>query len=226
MKPGSDEADIKLRHTKDQELQNSILSGETSPVVELDKIDPAEGGKDMPPTRCYRIQHSNFAPDEETRVAAETLEALQGQQWTASLPENSILSTPPGEADYFDGGGLMETVRQSQRRWKIHSAPVSQQSAPNTPAGLITTISVGIVPPARVVAEDLTKANLREGSPNLLQMASSGVGKQVTSESMDSRSAGGLGGTKNNQASSSKPKVPTMHSSGPGPSGGAAGGSG
>ena len=85
---------------------------------------------------------------------------------------------------------------------------------------------MGIIPPARVVADDLTKTNLREGSPNILLMASSGVGKQVTSESTDSCSAGGLGGTKNNQPSSSKPRVSTMHSSGPGPSGGAAGGSG
>ena len=85
---------------------------------------------------------------------------------------------------------------------------------------------MGILPPARVVAEDLTKANLREGSPNLLQMASSGVGKQVTSELTDSHSAGGLGGTKNNQPSSSKPRVSTTHSSRPDPSGGAVGGSG
>ena len=87
-------------------------------------------------------------------------------------------------------------------------------------------MSVGILPPARVVAEDLTKANLREGSPNLLQMALSDVGKQVTSESMDSCSTGGLGGTKNNQPSSSKLRASTMLSGGPGPSGGAAGGSG
>ena len=50
-------------------------------------------------------------------------------------------------------------------------------------AGLISTITVGILPPARVLAEDLTKATLREGSPNLLQMASRCVGKQATSES-------------------------------------------
>ena len=76
-----------------------------------------------------------------------------------------------------------------------------------------------------MLAEDLTKANLREGSPNLLQMALSGVGKQATSESMDSHGAGGLG-TKNDQPSSSKPGAPSMHSSGPGPRCGAAGGSG
>ena len=75
------------------------------------------------------------------------------------------------------------------------------------------------------MAEDLTKANLREGVPNLLQMALSGVGKQVTSELTDSCSADRLGGTKSNQPSSSKSREPTTHSGGPGPSGGAAGGS-
>ena len=49
MKPVSDEADIQLRHAKDQELWDSILPGETSSVLELDKINSAEGGGDMPP---------------------------------------------------------------------------------------------------------------------------------------------------------------------------------
>ena len=49
-----------------------------------------------------------------------------------------------------------------------------------------------------VLAEDLTKANLREGSLNLLQMALKCVGKQAASESTDSCSAGRQGGTKNN----------------------------
>ena len=79
-------------------------------MVELEKIDPAEGGKDMPPPDATGSSIPTFAPDEETRAAAETLEALQGQQWTAGLPKNLSLSTPPGEADYFDGGGLMETL--------------------------------------------------------------------------------------------------------------------
>ena len=76
------------------------------------------------------------------------------------------------------------------RRQKIHSTPVSQPSTPATPAGLISTITVGILLPARVLAEDLTKATLREGSPNLFQMTLKGVGKQTTSESTDSHSAG------------------------------------
>ena len=47
MKPGSDKVSIQSRHAKDQELQGSILLGETLPVVELDKIDSTEGGEDM-----------------------------------------------------------------------------------------------------------------------------------------------------------------------------------
>ena len=105
------------------------------------------------------------------------------------------------------------------------SAPVSQLPTPNTLAGSISTITVGILPPTRVLAEDLTKAQ-REGSPNLLQIAFKCVGKQATSESTDSHSAVEQGGTKNNQASSSKPRVLTTHLSGPGSSGGAAGDSG
>ena len=98
--------------------------------------------------------------------------------------------TPLGEADYSKGEGLMETIQQSQRRQKMCSAPASQLPTPNTPAGSISTVTVGILPQARVLAEDLTKATLREGSPNLLQMASKCVSKQTTSESTDSHSAG------------------------------------
>ena len=58
------------------------------------------------------LQDLAFQPLHQMRTgaAAETLEALQGQQQTAGLPENSSLSTPPGEADYFKGDGLIETV--------------------------------------------------------------------------------------------------------------------
>ena len=93
-----------------QKIKNSILPGKTSPVVELDKIDLAKRGKDLPPPDAPGSSIPTFAPDEETRAAAETLEALQRQQWTAGLLENSSLLTPPGEADYFKGEGLMETV--------------------------------------------------------------------------------------------------------------------
>ena len=191
-------------------------------MVELDNIHSTEEGGDMPPPDAPGPTLSTYAPDEETRAAAKVLKTLQKQQPTASLPKGSGLSTPPGEADYFKGGSLMRTVQQRQR---MHSTPVSQLSTPTTPAGLISTITVGILPPARVLAEDLTRATLRERSPNLYQMTLRGVGKQATSESTDSCSMGERGGTKENQASSSKPGVLTTHSSAPGSSGSAAGGS-
>ena len=56
-------------------------------------------------------------------------------------------------------------------------------------------------------------------------MALKSLGKQATSESMDSCGTGRLSGAKNDQPSSSKLGVPSMHSSGPGPSWGAAGSS-
>ena len=150
-------------------------------MVELDNIKSTGEGEDMPPPDVPGPTIPTHAPDEETRAAAEVLKALQKQQPTASLPKGSSLLTSPGEADYFEGRGLMMTVQQSVMR---------QTSTPTIPAGSISTITVGILPSARVLAEDLTKATQREGSPNLLQMTSKGAGKQTTSESMDSHSMG------------------------------------
>ena len=193
-------------------------------MVELDNIHSTEGGEHMPPPDKTFIP--TYAPYEETRAAAEVLEMLQKQQPTADLPKSSSLSTPPDEANYFEGGGLMETVQQSVRRQKMCSTPVSQLPTPTTPASSISTMTWGSFPPARVLAEDLTKATLRQGSLNLHQMTLKGVDKQTTSESTDSHSAGERGGTKDNQASSLKPGVLTAHSSAPGSSSGTAGSSG
>ena len=99
---GSGEANI--------EIWDSILHRGTSPLVELDKIHSTEGGEHMPPPDSPGPIIPTYAPDEETRAAAEVLEMLQKQQQTARLPKSSSLSTPPDEANYFKGGGLMETV--------------------------------------------------------------------------------------------------------------------
>ena len=72
MKPVSDKVNIPLRHAKDQELRDFFLPGETSPVVELDKIDSAEGGRNMPPPDAPGSTIQTSTPDEETRAAAET----------------------------------------------------------------------------------------------------------------------------------------------------------
>ena len=67
-------------------------------MVELDKINSAEGGVDMPPPDTPGPIIPTYALDKETRAATETLKALHRQQPTAGLPEGSSL-TPP-RADY------------------------------------------------------------------------------------------------------------------------------
>ena len=84
------------------------------------------------------------------------------------------------------------------------SSPISQPLTPVTPAGLISTITVGILPPARVLAEDLTKATLNEGSSNLLKVASKYIARKATSESTSSHGADHQSEPKDNTASSSK----------------------
>ena len=64
----------------------------------------------MPPPDAPGPFIPTYAPDKETRAAAEVLEMLQKQQPTASLPKGLGLLTPPGEANYFEGGDLMKTV--------------------------------------------------------------------------------------------------------------------
>ena len=46
----------------------------------------------------------------ETRVTAQVLQALNKQQSGAGHPPCSTQSTPPGEAEYFKGGGLMKNI--------------------------------------------------------------------------------------------------------------------
>ena len=75
-----------------------------------------------------------------------------------------------------------------------------------------------VIPPAKVLAEDLTKASLRKGSPNLMQMPLIAIGRQVTSELMDSHHMGGLSGTKGDRSTSSQQREPAPHSSGLGSS--------
>ena len=93
-------------------------------------------------------------PDEEARDAAEVLQTLNKQQPGAGHHLCFTQSTPPGEAEYFKGGGLMRNIRKSVKRHKMCNSPVSQPPTPITPAGLILTKTVGILPPAKVLAEN------------------------------------------------------------------------
>ena len=96
---------------------------------------------------------------------------------------------------------------------------------PVTPAGLISTITVGILPPARVLAEDLTKATLK-GSANLLKVASKCIGRKVTSESTSSHGSGHQSESKDNTALSLRLGASATHSSTPDSGEGTAGGGG
>ena len=112
------------------------------------------------------------------------------------------------------------------KRHKMHNSPISKPPAPITPAGLISTITVGILPPAKVLAEDLTKTTLREGSPNLLKVTPKFTGWKTTNEATHSCDADHPSGTKDRTAPSSRQGVSATCSSAPGSSGGVAGGSG
>ena len=77
---------------------------------ELDKIDSIGRLKDIPPSDTPGLIVPAYAPDEETRATAEVLETLQKQQAATGHHQSSNLSTPPGEVEYFKGGGLMRTI--------------------------------------------------------------------------------------------------------------------
>ena len=104
--------------------------------------------------------------------------------------------------------------------------PVSQSPAPITPAGLILTITVGILPPAKVLAEDLTKATLREGSPNLLKVTPEFIGWKTTNEAAHLCNTDHLSGPKDSTAPSSRQGVSATCSSVSGSGGHVAGNSG
>ena len=88
----------------------NIELGDSVPVVELDKIDSIGRWKNMPPPDTPGLIGPAYALDKETKAAAEVLESLQKQQPAAGPHRSSNLSKPPGEAEYFEGGGLMKTV--------------------------------------------------------------------------------------------------------------------
>ena len=203
----------------------NIKLGDFVPVVELDKIDLIGRWKDVPPPDTPGLIVPAYAPDEEKKATAEVLETLQKQHPAAGHHGSLNLSTPPCEAEYFKGGGLMRTVQESVKRQKMHSLPVSQPLTSVTPTGSISTITVGILPLAKVLAEDLMKATLKEGSPNLLKVTLKCIGKKATSESMSSCDTGNQSGPKDSTTSSSRLGASATCSSAPGSSGDAAGSS-
>ena len=84
LKPGSDD-NLKL--------------GDSVPVAKLDKIFISSTDTQG----CTAL-------NDETRVVAEVLQALNKQQSEAGHPPCSTQSTPPGEVEYFERGGLMKNI--------------------------------------------------------------------------------------------------------------------
>ena len=70
-------------------------------MVKLGKIDSVGRLKDIPLSDTSQLT----APDEETRAAAGVLETLQKQQPGTSHHRGLNQLTPPGEAEFFKGGG-------------------------------------------------------------------------------------------------------------------------
>ena len=85
----------------------------------------------------------------------------------------------------------METPQPTRkgRHKRPSTGQVIQQLVLDTPAALISAISVNIVPPAVVHADDLTKNKLKGGSPNPILVDSCGLGKQAVCESTDTRNS-------------------------------------
>ena len=156
---------------------------------------------------------------------AEVLQALNKQQSGAGHPPCLKQSTPPGEAEYFAGDGLMKNFRESVRRFKMR-IHWSLNHTQITPASLISTIKVAILPPAKVLADDLTKATLREGSPYVLKVTPKFIGWKTMKQSTHSLDANCLSGQKDNTTSSSRQGAPATCPRAPGSSKDAAGGSG
>ena len=120
----------------------------------------------------------------------------------------------------------MKNIQESVKRSKMHNSPVSQPPTPITPAGSISTITVGILPPAKVLADDLTKATLREGSPNIIKVTPKFIGWKSTKESTRSLDANHLSSQKDNMALSSRQGASATCPSVPGSTRDAAGSSG
>ena len=144
-----------------------------------DKADTTLQTRDVPsqaskpgdtPSASGISQHGHqsqlYTTDEETGVAAETLESLQGT--------DDLIKTPPGEEDYFEGSGLQDHICHSQVKKKGHSHQTIQQSTADTPTSSMMSVPIKMVPPAKVIIDDMVNLSLRLGSPNPLMMAIEG----------------------------------------------------
>ena len=118
-------------------------------------------------------QSQQYATDEETRVATETLELLRGTE----DPNES----PPKEAAYFEGSGLMDHIHSSQKRKKgLQSYQIVQQMTADVPTSSMISIPIKTVPQAKVMVDNLVNFQSRPGSPNPLMAAIKGVSGKMS----------------------------------------------
>ena len=118
-------------------------------------------------------QSWQYATDEETRVATETLELLRGT--------DNPYKSPPEEEAYFGGSGLMDHIRSSQKRKKgLQSHQTMQQMTADAPTSSMISIPIRTVLQAKVMVDDLVNFQLRLGSLNTLMAAIKGVGGKTS----------------------------------------------
>ena len=177
MKSEGEEVDPSSKQTQDKETGATAQSeDDLSPDVELKRVPPTSGGVDTPQ------QGHQYITDEETRAAA-ALELLWETEDPAAMDGTQ---TSPGEADHFEGTGLMDNIRSSLKKKKgTHSHHTMQQVTVDAPASSITAVPIQHVLRAKVIAEDLISIQLRPGSPNTLVMTAS---ESTSSHGRDGRS--------------------------------------
>ena len=147
------------------------------------------------PQPSYQSIDVTCITDEETRTTTKTLKSFREAEDPTVI---NGTRTPPGEAAYFEGTGLMDNMRNSARRQKkFCSHQIMQQMAVNTPASSITAVPIQHIPWAKVVAEDLISLQSRQGLPNTLVVAASDTGRRVMSQSTSSHGKGETTSKKN-----------------------------
>ena len=85
--------------------------------------------------------------------------------------------SPPEEEAYFGGSGLMDHIRNSQRRKKgQQSYQTVQQMTADALTSSMISVPIRTVLWAKVMADDLVNFQSRQGSPNTLMAAIKGIG--------------------------------------------------
>ena len=89
--------------------------------------------------------------------------------------------TPPEEAAYFEGSGLMDHICNSHMKKKgLQSHQTVEQRTADMPTSSMMSVPVKTVPRAKVMVDDLVNFQSRLGSPNTLMAAIQGAGDKTS----------------------------------------------